>query len=348
MRRSHKSLIIVLLYFLQIATSMVYAAPPTRGSYTINGKINDVQHSIVYLSYQYNYRIYTDSAIIENGTFQLKGVIPEPLICTLKVAGNNQQVSFFVEKGSFSFEADSRKLYDGVLKGSKQNDVWNDYKRNYFGKLPKRGAPGDTAFLSAYGRAVSLFVERNTQWVAAAVIIYDKYIAHLDVKKATALYGQLNQEVQQSYYGKRILYRLESSKRISEGKIAPDFTLSDSSGNLYSLKQFRGKYVLVDFWASWCGPCRKENPTLKEAYRKYAGQGLEIVSISIDQDKRSWLNAVHTDQLQWLQLSDLNRFAVSLYGISSIPKNFLLDPGGVIIAKDLRGEQLEVKLNEIF
>ena len=244
MRKSLKTLLIVLLYCLQIATSMAYAAPSTGGSYIINGKINDTQHHIVYLSYQYNNRVFTDSAIIENGTFQLKGLIPEPLICTLKVSGNNQQVSFFVEKGVFSFEADYHKLFEGVLTGSKQNNVWDDYKKNYFGKLPMRKAPGDTAFISAFDRAVSLFVERNTKWVATAVIIYDRFIVYLNIKKATALYGQLSKDVQQSYYGKRILYILESPKRISKDQIAPDFTLPDSSGNLHSLKQLRGKICI--------------------------------------------------------------------------------------------------------
>jgi len=106
----------------------------------------------------------------------------------------------------------------------------------------------------------------------------------------------LNKDVQESYYGKRVSNILESLNAVTQGKIAPEFSLPDSLGNMHNLKQSRGKYVLLDFWASWCVPCRRENPILKEAYGKYAGYGFELISISIVQSKSSWLKAIDADQ----------------------------------------------------
>jgi len=146
--------------------------------------------------------------------------------------------------------------------------------------------------------------------------------------------------------------KLESFKHTALGVIAPDFTLPDTSGKRVALKSFRGKYLLIDFWASWCKPCRMENPNVVEAYKKYHLKNFTILGVSLDQPngKESWLNAIHKDKLIWTQLSDLqywNNAAAVLYGIRSIPANILLDPGGKIIGRDLRGAELDDTLNSV-
>lgn len=139
--------------------------------------------------------------------------------------------------------------------------------------------------------------------------------------------------------------------RVSVGQIAPDIALSTPEGKELKLSSLRGKVVLVDFWASWCGPCRKENPNVVKVYAKYKDKGFEIYGVSLDRDRQSWLGAIAADKLTWLHVSDLKFWqsaAAQTWGVSAIPFTVLLDPEGRIIAKNLRGPALEAKLNELF
>ncbi len=134
------------------------------------------------------------------------------------------------------------------------------------------------------------------------------------------------------------------------GQVAPDFVLPDPAGKQVSLGSFKGKYVLVDFWASWCGPCRQENPNVVAAYNQYKGKNFTILGVSLDKEKGAWMKAIADDQLTWPQVSDLKFWessVVPLYGINAIPTNILVDPQGKIIAANLRGSQLESKLAEV-
>ena len=167
------------------------------------------------------------------------------------------------------------------------------------------------------------------------------------------LYGSIPSKYKDTKSGKSISSIINARKITAIGKIAPDFTQPDTSGKPVKLSDLRGKYVLVDFWASWCGPCRAENPNLVKTFDRYKDKGFTVLGISLDQPgkKDAWLAAIHKDNLTWTQVSDLkfwdNEVAV-LYGVKAIPTNLLLDPEGKIIAKDLRGEDLSKKLSELF
>lgn len=176
-------------------------------------------------------------------------------------------------------------------------------------------------------------------------------------KNKNSLYGKYAQRFVDTYQNKypdlanQIQQQIRQLTLFEEGRVAPDFTQLTPEGESLSLSDLRGKYVLIDFWASWCGPCRRENPNVVRMYDTYKDKGFEILGVSLDRDKGRWLAAIEKDQLTWQHVSDLKGWSNAVaqqYSIRSIPRTILLDPEGRIIAKNLRGASLEAKLQELF
>lgn len=166
------------------------------------------------------------------------------------------------------------------------------------------------------------------------------------------LFSKLDKSIQRTATGVKTKAILDKFDLVSIGRTAPLFSAPDTSGKNISLLNFRGKYVLLDFWASWCGPCREENPTVVKAYQKFRTKNFEILSVSLDQSGKrdAWVKAIHDDGLTWQHVSDLkfwNSEVAQLYAVRSIPQNFLIDPKGKIIAVNLRGEELNKTLSEL-
>ncbi|MFT3823016.1 MAG: TlpA disulfide reductase family protein [Chitinophagaceae bacterium] len=170
--------------------------------------------------------------------------------------------------------------------------------------------------------------------------------------KVEPLFDKLSPALKQSIAGKQFKERIELSKKLDIGKYALDFTQNDTAGIAVSLASFKGKYVLVDFWASWCGPCRAENPNVVKAFNKYNAKGFTVLGVSLDRpgQKDKWLQAIYKDGLTWTHVSDLafwNNAVAKLYGVLAIPQNYLLDPQGKIVAKNIRGEELDKALEKL-
>ena len=176
--------------------------------------------------------------------------------------------------------------------------------------------------------------------------------AGIDMSKLESLYNGLSATLKKTEFGEAIGNQIFAKTRTVIGSVAPDFSQNNPDGKPIKLSDFRGKYVLIDFWASWCTPCRQENPNVVKAYAQFKNKNFEILGVSLDNPnaKTAWLNAIEKDKLTWPQVSDLQGWknqAARLYGVESIPQNFLIDPKGVIVAKNLRGEELIRTLSNI-
>lgn len=211
---------------------------------------------------------------------------------------------------------------------------------------------GDSLMLDAI-RIENKFIEQHPASIVSLELIRQR-LSTDDERGGVlpeVLMNKLSMKLKYSPTGKEMLAKIAKVRTFAIGKPAYNFTIPDTSGAMVSLSSYKGKYVLVDFWASWCSPCRAENPNLLTAYNKFKHKNFDIVAVSIDENRKKWIDAIHEDKMPWKQLSDLKAMkgdAAIVYGIKSIPMNFLLDPSGIIVAKNIRGSELDKKLTEIF
>jgi peroxiredoxin len=283
-------------------------------------------------------------------------------------------LGFFIEKGTVTITA-ADSLIHGKVTGSKVNDddakLKNQLKpimakAQVLAKEAQAATPAQQASAafqnSMQDKYKGLQDEQRSVLKGFITANPDSYLSLLaltsvsgpspDVAEVEPLFNSLSEDLKNSDIGKQLKYSLDNLRITAIGSIAPDFIQNDVNGKPVQLSSFRGKYVLIDFWASWCGPCRQENPNLVRTYNKYKGKNFTVLGVSLDKEsgKGDWLAAIKSDKLEWMQVSDLkfwNNMAATLYGVHSIPQNFLIDPQGKIVAKSLRGDDLDNKLEEL-
>lgn len=198
------------------------------------------------------------------------------------------------------------------------------------------------------------FIHQNPDNDYTNILIEEKLKIPFDESYLDLLqrfHSDLNTHYKQTQAAQELLKWIKSYETVRIGAKAPEFTIPDTENQPQQLYKNLGKYTIVDFWASWCAPCRKENPNIIASYNKYKDQGLKIIGVSLDRDKDRWIKAIEKDHLSWLQVSNLKHWddpVVELYKVSSIPKMYILDKNGVIVARDLRGKELSDKLEELF
>ncbi|MFT4032349.1 MAG: TlpA disulfide reductase family protein [Siphonobacter sp.] len=354
------------------------------GSYTVKGKMGSLDvPAKAYLRYTKADKIQVDTVQIKKGEFEFKGSVESPqkaiLFVDTKNAGirkvtNNHIVSFYLEPGTIAISSPDSAIHASV-KGASMNvdneklkvalkttdEQMSKLMKEYQAATPEqRKSKEFEEAIDARYEAIQKdqkviygeFIKKNPASLVSldALKSYGGYDPnYTDVEP---LFAGLSSEVRNSVAGKKYAESLVIIKATSVGAMAPVFSQADTLGKMVSLADFKGKYVLLDFWASWCGPCRQENPNVVANFEKYKDKNFTILGVSLDQPtgKEAWLKAIHKDNLTWTHVSDLKFWdneAAKQYGVRSIPQNFLLDPTGKIIAKNIRGKALGEKLAEV-
>ncbi|WP_256005747.1 TlpA disulfide reductase family protein [Pedobacter deserti] len=353
----------------------LFSSAGAQISYRISGKLEGLGNEMVRLSSNYQGREIKDSVRAKNGAFMLKGEAPTGLVYYLRF-GKSGFLSLPVDANEkVAINGDVKKLTDVRVDGAKHYPVWKEWFKGWntitatagglykmadsLDKLAKAtGKQVDRSEVDAGFDAlnqrlvdsVESLVKRYPSSMVTPYIIIDRFVNYPNPEKAASTYAALAPQAKNSYYGLQLGESIKINAKTGIG-VTPQFSVPDKNGKAVSLADFKGKVVLVDFWASWCGPCRKENPNLVKAYEKYHDKGFEIIGISLDDKKDRWLAAIEADKLNWVHASDLKGWKSDLaleYGIKSIPMSFLVDASGKIIAKDLRGDALEKKLATLF
>lgn len=358
-----------------IISAIVLASCTTKvqNEFVITGDLDTTIDAKLFLQKRLDGPLTTiDSTQITGGKFMIKGVIDYPEVYYLTVPATKSSVPLFVEASEIIVNIRTKDIDKTKITGSKTQAAYDAYldridafnatiKENY-SMYNTAMEVGDTEKMDYYDSLItvldeqrSLFsknfvLENPSSFISPYIVYRNSYTYELeDLERAV---NSFDTSLAHSVYSGFLNDYLAILKRTAIGQRYVPFSMLDSAGVEVSLNGYVGKnYLLLDFWASWCAPCREENPNLVALYNQYHLQGFDIFGVSFDSKRDRWLKAIADDQLTWTQVSDLKGWenaAGKLYGIRSIPSNALLDTNGIIIAKNLRGDELRAKLEGLF
>ncbi len=350
-----------------------------KGQFTVTGELKNTPDQKIYLEELYFSQkdpAVLDTSEIKNGKFSLTALAPEEGLYRLRLEKSEAAFIFINDQPAIPFSSDLNSL---SLENAKFNSPANYLLRSFMVDIEKQRKeledkasilqqyknplPSDSTYQvmqldildkqAKFQQNVLRYIDTTSNAVMALFSL--GYTRDIEPEKIETAIGGLtkrfptNQAIATivAQY-KQLIAQNKSLPKI--GGIAPDITMADTSGKAFSLSMLRGKYVLVDFWASWCGPCREENPNVVNAYQEFKNKNFTVLGVSLDKQKAEWTKAVEEDHLTWYHISDLKYWssaAVAPYGIEGIPYNVLLDPQGKIIAMNLRGNDLKIKLSEL-
>lgn len=344
----------------------------TGNGFNINGNIKGIGESIVYLKGNTPEGYWVDSVKAEHGEFFFKGYGKEPGLFYLTVKGKKEGFPIILENSQIFIKGVWDSLPEVIISGSKENDLYEKYIQElepinnemtdlneiYTVVKPEKG----TKIFKLLDDKINKLFERECNisrqfinnypkaYVSAAA--FDQFYRTMSPDEAQTWFAKIDPRVRSYVIIKDFPEQIKAKRKTELGKPAINFSLPSSKGQMVSLSSVQKdyKYVLIDFWASWCSPCRAENPNIKKAYQMFHDQGFEIVAVSLDDEKAKWSKAIKEDGLPWIHVSDLKipNEVAKMYGVEGVPTNFLIGPEGKIVAKSLHGERLIKKLEEVF
>lgn len=341
----------------------------------VNGTVANINGQKIYLHHKWDEAFKTDSATVKDGkfSFAIKSLDPNMYWITLGRDPNMQpNISFFADKAPLKVNLKADSLQFSVVEGGQAQKDFTEYRnlvngfvqvqmrmQSDFNSAVQRGDMSTQEAIRAeynnlntqYLAGLKNFVKTHPKSAVSGYVIYNDLgnpaIPLTEVEEAL---GYLDKSIENTKFVKLATKRVNDARGTTVGYTATDFAQTTPDGKKVKLSDLRGKYVLLDFWASWCRPCRMENPNVVAAYNKYKNKGFTVLGVSLDQNRDPWLAAIKQDNLTWTNVSDLKGWGNEvgrLYGVTGIPQNFLIDKEGKIIAKDLRGPALEAKLAEV-
>lgn len=361
--------IISFLLFLPL-----FAAAQQTDKFTIEAKLPDLPDSVEVVLSHASSSTPILKTFSKNKEFILKGDLPfaGPGRIVLSGKGISLDIDLYVVKGKTTITGSAKNKKTWKYAGSPEHKAFGDFLKVFVPsfeslntvnaqvmkvfEMEKRNAliAEFNAIKARMANQIDSFVAKNDEYTVSAFLVHttkDLYMNEEPLRVAGWL-DKLTAEASVSIYKNAVQREVDNALVGSVGSMAMDFTQADTSGVPVKLSSFRGKYVLLDFWASWCGPCRMENPNVVEAFNKFKSKNFTVLGVSLDRpgNKDAWVQAIKDDNLTWTHVSDLQFWqnqVAQMYKVGSIPQNFLVDPSGKIIAKNLRGAALEEKLCEV-